>query len=338
MSHNEVFKKTMPFVWAKLLLGLITVGVSLLLFLLFAFIAWLTGWGGSFFLFIVWVALTSGLHFFLMRYVGYLVKAGHVAVVAEAVTTGKVPENQVEYGKNMVKKRFLSANVFFLIDGLVDRAVKQIQNRIGRLGGFVLGSVPGAGIILSFGKFFIGISLKYVDECCMGWIFHNKEQKAFKSAVDGIVIYAQNWKKLLKTAFKTSLTVVCVSAVIAIVMYSFINGFFHLLAGGLFFRNPVWSLIIFVLSIYVAIAIKNAFIDSYMMVRMMVSYMEVAPSTKISFDLYGKLCKISTGFKKLFDKSKEEKAEQQQSEDSSFLDTFIPSDPHDEDEFNWDGV
>jgi len=58
----------------------------------------------------------------------------------------------------------------------------------------------------------------------------------------------------------------------------------------------------FVLAFFVAIVIKSAFIDSWILVKMMVSYMEVAPSTKITYDLYAKLCGISSKFKELFSK------------------------------------
>ena len=62
------------------------------------------------------------------------------------------------------------------------------------------------------------------------------------------------------------------------------------------------------IAIIIAVAIKSAFIDSYMMVKTMVSYMSVAPSTQITFDIYDKLCKLSSKFKQLFTKSKEETA------------------------------
>ena len=62
----------------------------------------------------------------------------------------------------------------------------------------------------------------------------------------------------------------------------------------------------FILGIMFAAVFKSAFIDSYMMVKMMVSYMEVAPTTQITFDLYDKLCKLSGKFKKLFNKGQQE--------------------------------
>lgn len=61
-----------------------------------------------------------------------------------------------------------------------------------------------------------------------------------------------------------------------------------------------------IIAIIVAITLKSAFIDSYMLVKMMVSYMEVAPSTEITFDLYEKLSGLSSKFKELFGKAKAE--------------------------------
>ena len=52
--------------------------------------------------------------------------------------------------------------------------------------------------------------------------------------------------------------------------------------------------------------VKFAFVDSYIMCQMMVGYMQVAPTTVLSFDLYGNLCNISSSFKELFNKGREE--------------------------------
>ncbi len=57
------------------------------------------------------------------------------------------------------------------------------------------------------------------------------------------------------------------------------------------------------LGLMIAVTVKVAFIDSYMLVKVMQNYMETAPTTEITFDLYEKLCKISRKFKKLFQKS-----------------------------------
>ena len=66
-----------------------------------------------------------------MHYMGYLIKAAHIAVVAEAVTTGVIPENMVQVGKDMVKSRFATSNVYIVLDKLVGGAVKQLQKTVG---------------------------------------------------------------------------------------------------------------------------------------------------------------------------------------------------------------
>ena len=62
----------------------------------------------------------------------------------------------------------------------------------------------------------------------------------------------------------------------------------------------------FIISLLFAYTVKYAFIDSWILVKMMSSYMQVAPTTQITFDLYGKLCNLSKKFKELFNKGTSE--------------------------------
>jgi hypothetical protein len=55
-----------------------------------------------------------------------------------------------------------------------------------------------------------------------------------------------------------------------------------------------------------ALAVKFAFIDGYILVKMMVSFMEVAPSTVLKVDLYDTLCAASSKFQELYEKGKNE--------------------------------
>lgn len=294
MDSKNIFFKTMPFVWLKLFLGLATVLLSALLFAVLVGIGSLFGDGGMALTFFIWLGAVGVIRFFLNHWLGYLVKAGHIAVIAEAVTTGKVPENQVEVGKKAVIERFGTSNVYFVIDKLVSGAVKQLQNALGKVGD-ILGGVPGVGALVSTGQMFIGISLGYIDECCLGYTFYQKQENAYKSAADGVVIYAQNWKTLLKSAAKTTAMVIIMVIAFTLLSFALLGGLFTLLH---------WNRgVAFVLALLIATSIKYAFIDSWVMVKMMVSYMEVAPDTQITYDLYGKLCNMSSKFKELFNKA-----------------------------------
>lgn len=290
---KDLFSKTLPFIWAKLALGAATVLISIVLLLILMGLGWLFGGTGMLVMFIIWCIAVGIVRFILMHYFGYLVKAGHVAVIAEACMTGQIPEDQVAYGKAMVTERFATSNIYFAVDNLVTAAVKQIQKGIGSVGN-VLDFVPGMGAITGLAQFFVSIALGYVDECCLGWTFVKTEQSAFKSAADGVVIYAQNWKDLFKDAAKTMLKAILLLAIIVLVVFIPIGGLFKILkwSGGF----------AFLLSCLIAWVVKFTFIDSYIMIQMMISYMGVAPDTVITFDLYSKLCGISSKFKELYNK------------------------------------
>ena len=297
MTAKQLFSKTMPFVWAKLALGGIAVVIGAVLLVIMLLLGWLFGNWGMVIMLILWFFLMKGAWRLLMQYAGYLVKAGHIAVIAEACCTGQVPADQVAYGKARVTERFATSSVYFAVDKLVSAAIKEIQKGIGKLGN-KLDFIPGMEAVTGAAQFFVSIALGYVDECCLGWTFYKKEQGAFKSAADGVVIYAQNWKPLLKGAGATMLKVILLTVVVALAIF---------VPVGILFKLLSWSpLAAFLLACLIAWVVKFAVMDSYIMIQMMAVYMGVAPQTTITFDLYGNLCKISGKFKELFQKGQAE--------------------------------
>jgi len=297
MKAKDIYFGTMKFVWLKLGLGAAVTVASIILLALCMLLGSAFGGGGIYVLFLIWVILTDLIYKVVMHYFGYMIKAGHVAVIASAVTTGTLPENQFEYGKQMVKSRFAASNVYFVVDKLVGGAVRQLQKVVGKVGG-ALDAVPGMAQITNILQTFIGIALGYVDECCLGYCFLNKEKGAFQASCDGVVIYFQNAKRLLKDAAVTTLIVVVGTFAAWVVPFGLV---------AVIFRAAGWNMFAgVILALIIAIVIKAAFIDSWMLVKMMVSYMEVAPSTQITFDLYDKLCGLSSKFKELFGKAKAE--------------------------------
>lgn len=300
MKTKDLYFGTMKFVWLKLALGAALTLGAIILFALFALIGSLFGQGGAAVGFILWLVSSVALYRFAMSYVGYLIKAGHVAVIAEAISSGAIPENQFEWGKNAVKSRFAMSNVYFVIDRLVSGAVRQLQNGVENIAS-LFDSIPGISSVAAFVKLFIGVALGYIDECCLGYCFLQKDEGAFKSSCDGVVIYFQNAKQLLKNALKVA-AVVMLTTLVALVIPA---ALFLLL-----FKAIGWSpLAAVILAVFVAAFVRSAFIDSYIMIDMMKHYMDVVPETEISFDLYGKLCRLSGKFKKLFEKAKAETPE-----------------------------
>lgn len=297
MKAKDVYFKTMIFVWLKLALGGALLLVSLILLAICLGLGSLGSGDGIVIAFVIWLILVSVVYGLVNRYIGYMLKVGHVAMVTTAVTTGTLPENQLQAAFGMIKERFLAANVYFVVDRLVSGAVSQLQKGLQKIDD-VLGKIPGVSIVVSFLQLFIQIALGYVDECCLGYTFLHKEQTAFKSAADGVVIYFQNWKKLLKNAAVLALIVMGLSLLAWLLPF--------LLFTAIFAAFDIHWIFALIVGVIISAVIKSAFIDSWMMVKMMVSYMEVAPTTEITFDLYEKLCKLSSKFKSLFEKGQQE--------------------------------
>jgi hypothetical protein len=241
----------------------------------------------------IWLSGTIGLNFVIKHYAGYLVRAGHIAVLSEALATGNVPENQIAFGKRAVLDRFGAIHAFLVLDRLVDGAVGQLCQAVDKAGE-AFDKVPGVAAISGAVQLFLRIALGHVDECCLAFSFYRKDAGPFKSAVDGVVLYFQNWTTLLKTAGAVTLACCLMYAVLGfmalIIFVLFMgvdeSGFAAAFLGGFFF----W-------------VIKSSFIDSWVMVRMTAGFFEKAKDMDPAVDVYDKLTGLSGKFKELVRRS-----------------------------------
>ncbi|UTF53432.1 hypothetical protein [Natronosalvus rutilus] len=120
-----IYLRTFPFVLLRLGIGL-ALGIASLLY--FGAIGWMaytfvdtgtiSGWI-AIVGFLVALALFVKAWRLLVRYVLYMVKAGHIAVIAHVIETGEVPPNQVTYGIEQVKANFTEASALFAVDQVV---------------------------------------------------------------------------------------------------------------------------------------------------------------------------------------------------------------------------
>ena len=298
MKPFEVFVKTMKFCWLKLACKAANFVISILTFLLLVMlIGTRVGGAGLAVCIILWVLLIRVTDFLINKYFGYLIRAGHIAVVVKAFTAGELPTDQFAYATETVKRRFAVTNVFFVIDRLVDRAVRQIQRMVNTVG-ILIAKLPGGKQIMQFVNLFIEVAFGSVDECVLGWVFYKEELGAFHGACDGIVLFFQNFKALMLRALKTTAIIMGVMALIVIVPV--------LIAFG---SNDILAIVI---TLYVTVAlcnmIKVSFIDSYIFIAMMGRYLELATEQVPSISLYDKCCKWSNKFRELVSKRNEEGA------------------------------
>ncbi len=306
MKPSAIIAKTIPFMLIRLLAYFIFfLGICLYTAIVVFIIGAIKPEG--FFAFMTF-AIFGGGGWYVYRlardYIAYMIKAAHVAVIADLAVKGGVPDgfNMYNYGVAKVKKFFVASNVLFALDRLVSGTVKQIQRVFGGIGDF-LGFIPGVKGLMNIINLFVDIILNYVDECIMAFIFLNEGQNVWKSAADGVVLYAQNWKTILKTGVKI-LVFLLIFFLIAFLIF---NGMFAGIFGGIdsISDTGLATPIALVLTYVFVLILKWSVLDSIIMIYMMTSYLKVAYGAQPSYDLYGKLQGMSKKFAELFGKSQQ---------------------------------
>ncbi|MGI6084110.1 MAG: hypothetical protein ACOYIF_01535 [Acetivibrionales bacterium] len=305
MKPSAIITKTFPFMLIRLLAYLVFfIGICIYT----AIVIWILGAikPEGFFAFISFAIFGGGgwaIYRFVRDYINYMIKAAHVAVIADMAVKGGVPDgfNMYNYGVSKVKKFFVASNVLFAVDRLINGSVRQIQRVFGGIGEF-LKFIPGVKALTQILNMFVDIVLSYIDECILAYIFLNEGQNVWKSAADGVVLYAQNWKTILKTGAKILAFLVAFFLVSFLIFNGIFAGIFNgidSLEGGL--AMPIaWTL-----TVAFVLVLKWAILDSIIMIYMMTNYLKVAYGAQPSYDLYSKLQGMSKKFKELFGKSQE---------------------------------
>lgn len=325
MGNVEIYRKTLRFSVMRLLvtiLGIfIIVALPLATFLVTAGVSEVACAVATFDAFIVGIVVFV----LIIRYCGYLFTAAQVAMITEGVSKGTLPDDVYAAGKQAVKRRFVTASVYFALWSITKAITNQITaglNALGRVADAGNNAGPAstvAGIVSTV----ISVVLEYLNYCSLGWVFFNANQSPFKSTCDGAVVYFQNWKTLLQNAGK----VIGITVVSLVVIGGAFFGLGYLAFGSIPSLTavladldasatlddgsavpPGTSLII--LCVIVALllwgGIHSAFVKPFILIIVMRRYIEAGLANPPKVDLYGKLAGMSAGFRKALERDKEE--------------------------------
>ncbi len=298
INAYAVFKKTLKLSFLKLALGAAILLISGILLSVFLGIGTLIGEDVFVVMFIVWLIVSGLVNFYLTHYIGYLLKAGHIAVITDTISNRDVPEDQIVYAVIRTKKRYATANIYFLVDSWIGGAVRQIRH-ISERAHSAADSVSGVNAAALISNLLTDIFLGYTAECCLGYTFYNDEQNVYKSAADGIVFCYQNRKKLYKNASGTVLTVVTLYILCGIILFLLFAALFGILLPDM---KVILALLFAGFLTYV---IKYAFLDTWILIKTNLIFLELAPKTAITYDLYEKLSRYSKKFRNLLIKGQQ---------------------------------
>lgn len=132
----------------------------------------------------------------ILHFVAYTYKAGQIAMMTEGIVKGKLPEDTIKEGKKIVKERFSTVAAYYFITGAIKGIFQQIGNGITAVGQAVGGDNGGAigGTISGI----INTIVAYLCDCCLGWVFYKKDQKATQATLEGAAIFFKHGKTLVR--------------------------------------------------------------------------------------------------------------------------------------------
>ncbi len=201
------------------------------------------------------------------EYILYLVKAGHVAVISALATQGKLPEGmgQIAYGKKLVTENFKNSSVLFLVDRMVHGVIRVLTRLMMGLTDFLSG-VPGIDGLRKIMHAILYFSFTYIDEAILARKFIHPEETAWKSAHQGLILYAQIWRSILLTALFTGLV-----ALISLPIFLVLTIGPALGAAAL---EPQKKWLFITMGIIAGFVLKAVLVDPFTMTQMIVVYLK----------------------------------------------------------------
>lgn len=241
------------------------------------------------------VAVSVGVYW-IREYILYIVKAGHIAVMVRLIDGEEIPggKNQIQYATEIVKDRFVEANVLFGVDQVIKGIIRVITGLIGGVGSLL--PIPGVSGLLGFINTVVRLSLTYVDEVILGYNMRINSQNPFRSSRDGVVLYAQNAKSMIKNAVWLSVFLWILTFVVFLVMLAPAAAVLYAMPG----QMGGWA---FVLAIVFAWALKSALLEPFAVASLMSVYFAKIEGQEPSIEWTAKLESASDKFVELKNKA-----------------------------------
>jgi len=299
----DLYVKTLPFVLVRAAAYAAFGAVSIAYFGVLAFIIWKVTGGGEGVSGMMIGLFAAGFFGFLglwrlaRAWVLYMIRAAHVAVVAEFLRDGQVPagKSQLALGKDLISRYVGGVTVLFAVDVLIKGILKFVHRTVFRT--MTVIPLPGARSAGKFVNRVMDFSITYVDEAILCFHFFRRGDNLWASARQGIVLYCQCWKPILANA--------AVLALISLVGAA-------LFAGAIFVPLSLFSFgalagvfkVLFVIAVVVTAGIlKAGFFDPFAMIVMAVTFNREAAQMAPSAEWEARLESISDKFRELKEKA-----------------------------------
>lgn len=242
--------------------------------------------------------LVSGILYFFREYLLYLVKAGHIAVLVHLIDGKPIPggRGQIDFATAEVKARFAESSTLFAIDQVIKGVIKTVNGLLLTIGRFL--PIPGLEPVLRFVNRVVELSLTYVDEAILAHNIRTRSENPWASGRDALVLYAQNYGRMVKNALFLAVIVWVVTFVLFLVVLGPAAALVTAFPGLAGFWTVVVALVF-------ALALKAALVDPFAMASLLQAYFKVTEGQEPNPEWVAKLEGASDKFREMGQKARD---------------------------------
>lgn len=256
-----------------------------------------SGAGGGMVGGLIGFGIASTIMYLIREYLLYIVKAGHIAVLVEAVEGGTFPDGkgQIAYAQEKVRERFVESSLLFGLDQLIKGILRAFNRTFLTVASFL--PIPGTGGLVKLINTIVNLSLTYLDEVILAFLMKTRAENPWASSRTALVLYAQNYLAFLKNAVWLALFIWAMTFVVFLAVLAptaFIVGIFPGAGGPL----------TLILALVFAWGVKQAVIEPIGMTALMQVFFRVTEGQVANPEWEAKLDGVSSKFSELADKAK----------------------------------
>lgn len=258
----NLLMKTMPILLIRLGVMMLFWLVASIYLIFVGFVSFLIGnavsWLGGL-IFIIALISVIPMYNLAYRYVFYMIKAAHIAIMAELVTNEKLKlppgRGQLEYGKNRVQERFGEVNAMFVVDEIVQGVVRAFTRTVYSIARWLPGDTLDT--LVKVVNRVITYATSYIDEAILARSFWQEDDvNVWENARDGVVLYAMSWRPILTAAVALMFISYLPSLVVFVVFAAPVGALLYFINAQL----AGWTIIfMFILAWFIKVAIGDAF-------------------------------------------------------------------------------
>jgi len=234
------------------------------------------------------------------RYLLYLVKGAHIAVLTKYLTEGEIPEgkSQIAYGREIVQQNFRDVSILFALNKMTDRVVRRFTRRFVRIVDMLpLGG--GATKIARWASTIVNQSLSYIDEAILSYAIAKDGKNVWTNARHGIILYAQVYKPVLMTAIKVWF--LGKAFFLALIILLGIPGIILMMMFDTGWFQVITLVSVFLLSSLIIRAVFDPFATAYTLV----TYHQSIDGVEVNAEWDERLKSVSGTFRQMTDRAKD---------------------------------